>query len=65
MNDAKKEIKKKIKKGDFQVLRADKSKIGTTLFHLSKNGAYVLETRPEGLLAYNTATKKLTLYVRK
>ena len=65
MTTVKKEIKKKIKKGDFQVIRAEKGKIGSTLFYLSKNDSYVLETRAEGLLAYNTATKKLTLYIRK
>lgn len=58
-------IRRHIKKGTFNTVNAPKFNIKATARALERSGFYYTELKEDGMLAYNTLTGKLTLYLNR
>ena len=56
-------IRRRIKKGTFETVNAPKFNIKATARALERSRLYYTELKEDGLLAYNTLTGRLTLYL--
>jgi hypothetical protein len=64
-NEIKKCIKRYLKKGKFNTITTSQFNIKATARALSQSWCYYTEYKNNQLLAYNTITKSLTLYIVK
>ena len=58
-------IRRRIKKGTFRIVNAYKFNIKATAKELEQSQCYYTELKEDSLLAYNTLTGKLTIYLNK
>lgn len=58
-------IRRRIKKGTFETVNAPKFNIKATARALERSRFYYTELKEDSLLAYNTLTRKLTLYLNR
>ena len=58
-------IRRRIKKGTFKTVNAPKFNIKATARALERSRFYYTELKEDSLLAYNTLTGKLTIYLNK
>ena len=58
-------IRRHIKKGTFNTVNAPKFNIKATARALERSRLYYTELKEDSLLAYNTLTGKLTLYLNR
>lgn len=63
--DIKSTIKRHLKKGKFNTITTSQFNIKATARALSQSWCYYTEYKNNQLLAYNTITKSLTLYISK
>lgn len=56
-------IKRRIKKGNFKTVNTSRFNIKATASALSQSSNYYTELKEDSLLAYNTLTNQLTLYM--
>lgn len=58
-------IRRHIKKGTFDTVNAPEFNIKATARALERSRFYYTELKEDGMLAYNTLTGKLTLYLNR
>ena len=58
-------IRRHIKKGTFETVNAPKFNIKATARALERSRFYYTELKEDSLLAYNTLTGKLTIYLNR
>ena len=63
--EIKSRIRRRIRKGTFNTVNAPKFNIKATARALERSRHYYTELKEDGMLAYNTLTGKLTIYLNK
>ncbi len=58
-------IRRRIRKGTFETVNAPKFNIKATARALEQSRHYYTELKEDSLLAYDTSTGKLTIYLNK
>ncbi len=58
-------IRRHIRKGTFRTVNAPKFNIKATARALEQSRRYYTELKEDGMLAYDTSTGKLTIYLNK
>lgn len=58
-------IRRHIKKGTFSTVNVSKFNIKATARALRQSSNYYTELKEDGMLAYNTSTGKLTIYLNR
>ena len=63
--EIKSRIRRRIRKGTFSIVNAPKFNIKATARAFERSRFYYTELKEDSLLAYNTLTGKLTIYLNK